>query len=516
MLFSKLTHEEQRMIDAYTYSYTYHDLYSVYDNPRASLNWILREWNSKKAFLFKMFNENLILKKEVKYELSENEIEKMIEDILYNEEGPQTTREAFLDFKENLRNWLEEQSQNEKLSLEKYVHNSAVIEYCFSPFNLAANEWSGMKREFFIPDLDKIITVQKGMKITKILRKIAEATGVKGYEDFRIEHSMILNKKTIKGTLCLSIHPLDFMTMSDNYSDWSSCMSWVEEGCYRQGTVEMMNSKYVVVAYLESSRPMILEDGEWNNKKWRELFIVDQDFISGIKGYPYHNEELEKEVITWLAELHPRNDFYPDFFLVENNIPFQTPDGETKLYFYTYNMYNDLKRSGNLALTMIRKNPDPYYHCVYSGLGECLWCGDLVAEQEIREDSLICRYCQDGYECCAICGERIVNNDPSGHFMVSNNCVYCDYCFQENAEWCSFSYAYHLREDMYPIYLRDTYEDKNNLKTIYIAKECLYYYDEDYFKDWFLNGKFFTDEEGNYFVTLNDLAPRGRLLFNIS
>ena len=38
--------------------------------------------------------------------------------------------------------------------------------------------------------------------------------------------------------------------MSDNNSGWESCMSWRNNGCYRRGTVEMMNSPYVIVAYL--------------------------------------------------------------------------------------------------------------------------------------------------------------------------------------------------------------------------------------------------------------------------
>ena len=33
-------------------------------------------------------------------------------------------------------------------------------------------------------------------------------------------------------------------------------MSWADYGCYRQGTVEMMNSPLMVVAYLTAEEPM--------------------------------------------------------------------------------------------------------------------------------------------------------------------------------------------------------------------------------------------------------------------
>ena len=39
--------------------------------------------------------------------------------------------------------------------------------------------------------------------------------------------------------------------MSDNDYGWDSCMGWMNEGEYRLGTVEMMNSPCIVVAYID-------------------------------------------------------------------------------------------------------------------------------------------------------------------------------------------------------------------------------------------------------------------------
>ena len=75
----------------------------------------------------------------------------------------------------------------------------------------------------------------------RVLSKIATAYNLPGFEDFRIAQSLVTNQANLKGYITLSIHPLDYMTMSDNNCGWDSCMSWQEEGCYRQGTVEMMN-----------------------------------------------------------------------------------------------------------------------------------------------------------------------------------------------------------------------------------------------------------------------------------
>ena len=76
---------------------------------------------------------------------------------------------------------------------------------------------------------------QNGEKIWKTLKKLhqifPDAVTDKEFEDARILYSTWLNDKK-KGYLTISIHPLDFMTMSDNASKWKSCMSWKDQGCY--------------------------------------------------------------------------------------------------------------------------------------------------------------------------------------------------------------------------------------------------------------------------------------------
>lgn len=127
-------------------------------------------------------------------------------------------------------------------------------------------------------------------------------------EKCRIIHSQALNSTKIEGTLCLSIHPMDYITMSDNDYGWESCMTWTREdepGEYRTGTIEMMNSPSVVIAYIKGNKPYhpLGNDEVWSNKKWRELFIVDKEFISGIRAYPYQEDEFEDIIIKELAAM---------------------------------------------------------------------------------------------------------------------------------------------------------------------------------------------------------------------
>jgi hypothetical protein len=98
----------------------------------------------------------------------------------------------------------------------------------------------------------KVLKIRNGSRPMRSIRKIAESYGIEGFEHFMNKHSECLNQKSLKGTVHMSIHPMDYMTMSDNNEGWESCMSWANDGCYKQGTVEMMNSPCAVVGYLES------------------------------------------------------------------------------------------------------------------------------------------------------------------------------------------------------------------------------------------------------------------------
>ena len=272
----------------------------------------------------------------------------------------------------------------------------------------------------------------------RALGKVAKEFDLPGFEEFRIAHSQILNQKTINGTLYLSIHPLDFMTMSDNNCDWDSCMSWVD-GEYKQGTVEMMNSDCVVVAYITNEHEDFWFSNKysWNNKRWRELFIVDRGLITGIKGYPYENEDIEKIVCEWLKELAETNLGwnYNDEYI--HYVQRRIIDKETMpfyVHFKTHKMYNDFhsrERYGffnpDYIMTKIKNTNRPdRYHLVYSGFSECMWCGDVFSD--ISSYSLICDNCNETIY-CEHCHCELI--DPDSYVYVKETGQYfCEDCYE--------------------------------------------------------------------------------------
>ncbi len=417
-LIEKISERELKMFDRYRRNY----VENCVGNP-APVETILSYWDFAKRGLYNLLGENLMIDKEIVSEKTEYEMEQRINDLLIYKKG---------EFVKAWQDFIYESFI--RLSLDK--ENPEFVMYynmdrLMLPESLIYNTYNG--ETFFVnfPNGDKY-KVQKGCKVSKALGKIADAFDIPGYEEFRIAHSQILNERKLKGTMTLSIHPLDYATMSDNNCDWSSCMSWEEGGEYRRGTVEMMNSTCVIIAYLNASEPMMLPGGEsWSNKKWRELFIVNEDFICGIKGYPYWNRDLEKTALDWIKELAEKNwgvKYTDNLYKLDApndkcSVDIEELDRKVSFHLWTEAMYNDCY---DIHYTYINKElAEDFIDICYSGYSECMWCGS-VDNCFNYESNLVCTSC-DNEMYCAHCGERIYPDDA----YCINGEYYCEYCYND-------------------------------------------------------------------------------------
>jgi hypothetical protein len=319
------------------------------------------------------------------------------------------------------------------------------------------------------------------MKTTKMIRKVADILGLsEEYEAFRLAHSRILNAKTLKGTLCLSIHPMDYMTMSDNTYNWSSCMSWRNGGCYRSGTLEMMNSPKAIVAYLRGEGEI---EGWHGNKKWRTLIVVDDALITSIKGYPYQNESLACAAVEWVRDLAnavseskyaqvPAQGFrYRD----EDEYP-----NEAKMIFHTNGwMYNDFGAATHYYIPCTEGLPTEKYKIYYGGTVYCLSCGcELHAEDEGR----LCCYTseEERYGFCEECGEDIYEDDD---YVWVDGTLYCSYCLDrlvnEGVIVENFWSGEYVHKDE-AVTMNITKEDGETI-TLYIDPRNLRWHKEEWF-----------------------------------
>ena len=477
MVIDLLTKEDKDKIESYIscYTPTNHHL------NRAPIDYILRCWNEAKSkYLETLFKDQLIITKPIVFEEDSHELYVKMSELITQDNRIR----AFLQKITNIYDFRGYSWDSPETKTRHFVNSLC------SPETLSANK---IKEHYF--DCDKnyfdlkikenFIRIQKNMKPIRIITKIANAydiglepdeNGVNDLEYFRRKHSLALNQKALKGNLCLSIHPLDYMTMSDNAEGWDSCMSWENDGEYKQGTVEMMNSPCVVVAYLASDSRTFdwwgSENNSWNSKKWRSLFIVDKDFIVNVRSYPYHNDNLVKSVIKELSKLSGWGEIEPEKYLYLENweehrkdcIPVTIGNRSVALDFCTQTMYNDFGHDHFIVLNPNETKEIDNQEYNYSGYSECMFCGETNETTDIGmsngEKFLTCRRCFPHYE-CDWCGEEFDNDD---FYTTGEGYRVCDYCWRESTEIDPIDQTTYMRDNMYEILLAKT-NDLNSITT---------------------------------------------------
>lgn len=502
-LVDKITNEEIEMLTNYRDWYAWQE-----DDLAGSLTLPIREilskaWEPNNHLLYKLLGNQLIITKDFHYEKSVDELSCEIDEMIDGHACYGRTNRQGWRFIRNFYEWTRTQfripsmqwvsgygyrydSEEDEELAEKHSTIRDRLHGLISNNTLANNKYEEESFSIELKDGKKYM-VSTGCKPMKVLAKIAEAYNIEGFEDFRICHSLIHNQKKVDGKISLSIHPLDYWTMSDNDCGWDSCMSWKNDGGYRQGTVEMMNSPNVVIAYISANDSMRIGSHDWNSKKWRQLFIVDQQCILGIKSYPYFNDELTIAITEWLKELAETNLGWKYFGDNENKpikynfqpVPHPDyPEGrQIRFSFYSKIMYTDVgcmdwhplyigidvHEDGEHMGHNSNYYGTPVVHIDYnySGASQCMSCGKLDPYLSC-ESSLCCEDCEESYR-CEECGDSV---DPDDMFYV-DGAKLCSDCYDRCTEECFYSYERSFREDLEKIYLRLPVENPEDMELYY-------------------------------------------------
>lgn len=440
MLYENLSEKDKAITAEYINEHGQYLDGQVPEDKMVSLSERLRFWDSNKLVLYHLLGDKFIIKRPISDIIDIETICKRIDACLGDFYTSDADMNICLKFKENLLK-----------HLSPYNRYLWAVHDLFNPHNLANNIYAQRDRtDVTMPNGD-IVRWKQGEKTLRILRKLVKSIDdpdlTQQYEEFRIWHSQMLNDNKLSGNLCLSILPIDFFTMSDNTYHWSSCMDWTDDGEYHLGTIECMNSSYILVTYLEGHKPMPIGDYEWEgNKKWRTLVAVHQDFCATIKGYPYQHPELAQLVLKWVRELAIENLHYQ---YRENVIT----NNRTAVYLTNtfaiepvfYNMYNDFgscesyyyiseklyKQAQNYQETNIHVASYPLYNET-----NCMCCGRTQNLVSIDADCVFCADCAQQYvKYCPLCGERIYVDDD--YYDVEDQTICAD-CYESSATYDPF------------------------------------------------------------------------------
>lgn len=138
------------------------------------------------------------------------------------------------------------------------------------------------------------IIIPKGMKVIKTFKYFED--NIDRLKELQNRASEIIQKNKVSGKLCLSVHPLDYLSLSENTYNWRSCHSL--DGDYRSGNLSYMMDASTVICYLkgeneDSVLPNFPSEVQWNSKKWRMLlfFSNDDNMMFFSRQYPFSSDE---------------------------------------------------------------------------------------------------------------------------------------------------------------------------------------------------------------------------------
>lgn len=298
---------------------------------------LLNEWQQNKEWIYKLFGEKLTIERPCKGTASVQEMEM-----------------EYAKLKNNLLN------MDKRFSYVVFVMNTVIKDA--SAITISEN----------ILKADEVINNTLYKTGSKYSKAFATLVPPQLKDKFNTAYSMFLQNLKTEGVLVLSIDPTDYLSMSMNNNNWSSCHSI--NGDYQTGTVSYMTDKVSIVAYLKSINNCIIQTGsttiEWNNKKWRQMVYLSEDMNVFVQSREYPNNsltisnsirDLMNEVLGF-TEYETTNieDAYSYLYIVD--------DIEDPTH------YNDIvKNRGDFGVYTFknRYNPNDQYHITVGNYIEC-------------------------------------------------------------------------------------------------------------------------------------------------
>lgn len=130
----------------------------------------------------------------------------------------------------------------------------------------------------YIMDADNEKIIPQGSKIIKSFKCFVEDKQI--LAQLQMIASMYIQENKINGYLTFSIHPLDFLSSSENTYNWRSCHSLDSE--YRAGNLSYICDCGTMIVYLSPNTPEKLPNFPisvpWNSKKWRMLMHFNTSY----------------------------------------------------------------------------------------------------------------------------------------------------------------------------------------------------------------------------------------------
>ena len=230
-----------------------------------------------------------------------------------------------IDIREHLNNWAKNKSHlylafGKKLKLEKEIEldfsgNSTYVKSLISKFYQEITQ-AKVKRflkscsnaEVVMNCLNRNVSFENvkfraGDKISKCIGKILDLYDITPAEkdSVLIKFSMLIQGVKAKGSAVLSIDPVDYITMSENNSNWESCHAM--SGCFRTGPFAYLQDCSTTISYVKPKDDCVFTYGDgktltYSNKNWRQIVLFSKElkYATQLRQYPYTSQANQSTV----------------------------------------------------------------------------------------------------------------------------------------------------------------------------------------------------------------------------
>ena len=313
------------------------------------------------------------------------------------------------------------------------------------------------------------IQIPLGMKLIKAFKYYEENEEM--LRKIQDEASMIIQEDKINGILCLSIHPLDFMSLSENTYNWRSCHAL--DGEYCAGNLSYMGDAATIICYIKGKEDAVLPNFnfKWNSKKWRMLlhFSEKRDMMFAGRHYPFVAPEIFNRINYVLYDYFNINmDFYTDWdnYMIND---MRLADKYICINRQLYPLWEIIKDKSKLHYNDLLYSTcyQPYYSYLWSVVGrrgydsfgniteeayipkfyighevKCLECGETHIG--CGEGVFVCDGCRTDYSddmyICECCGRRHYYDEMT--WVNDSDACICDDCLETEAFKCEVCKTY--------------------------------------------------------------------------
>lgn len=296
------------------------------------------------------------------------------------------------------------------------------------------------------------IKCAEGQKTSRIIGKLCRSFGVDGHERYNAVFAQLsdsLNPLQMLKTALLSLHPCDFLEMSNKDNTWTSCHN-LESGSYQAGALSYMTDDVSMIFFTVD--PEVKDHYYRAPRRSRQMFFYKDQTLFQSRLYPSDLSEqmdlyrsiVQKAIATCLG--------VPNRWVLKKkreDVNECCTSGEGSRQYPDYNYY------GNLSMLKTAAAPS---HFVIGGPSFCVCCGQAYHSGHLKcrcEDTVVCmdcgntvpkqnaRYVEGTYHChaclhiCGSCGEMIHGTMYPAYDRRGRLVELCESCYRASLEPCA-------------------------------------------------------------------------------